>query len=103
LSNHCAGYCFSSLFFIFGSTQIALGDNARAYVLIEVSQDKSSQPAINKLGALQNCKGSGIRGHGNEIIATVECSSLDDLNIAIANDLKKIPGVNAVTLMRVSP
>jgi hypothetical protein len=50
------GIVFLAFSLFFGSTQIALADNARAYVLIEVSQDKSSQPAIDKLGGSKTVK-----------------------------------------------
>lgn len=94
---------FLTVIFMLAGTPVCWADNARAYLLIEVAVGKPSQEAIDKLGGLQNCKGSGIRGHGNEIVATIECNSPDDLNFAMSNDLKQVPGVTTVTLMRVSP
>lgn len=77
-------------------------ETTSAYLLIEIADFTSSESVEAKLGGLQNCKGSATAGHVLDVLAIVECNTVEDLNYAITMDISKVSGVKSVTLLRIS-
>ena len=78
------------------TTEPAMAQTARAYILIETAPDKINT-VRQRLGSLGNCLALAETLIQPEVVAHLECNDLRSLHEVITNEIASIEGVSRVT------